>query len=92
MRIRARHIHAAETLFDNIVGYLMNIFFVVVIYNWIFGYGITMTDNVLGGFLFFLIAWARKYTIRRWSNKIIKNLYAKYKAQEDAEFQEQAGA
>jgi hypothetical protein len=92
MRLRARHVHAAETLFDNVVGYLMNVFLVVVVYNWIYGYGISLTDNVVGGIIFFIIAWARKYTIRRWANSFIKKLYDKYKAQEDAELQEQAGA
>lgn len=87
MRLRARHVHAAETFFDNVVGYLMNVFLVVVVYNWIFGYGISLSDNVLGGVIFFIIAWARKYTIRRWSNGFIKKLYEKYKAQEDAELQ-----
>lgn len=85
MRLRARHVHAAETFFDNVVGYLMNVFLVVVVYNWIFGYGISLSDNILGGVIFFIIAWARKYTIRRWSNAFIMKLYAKYKAQEDAE-------
>ena len=91
MRIRARHVHAAETFFDNVVGYLMNVVMVVIVYNGIFGYGITLSDNVLGGVIFFIVAWARKYTIRRWSNNIIAKLYAKYKAQEDAGLQEQTG-
>lgn len=92
MRLRARHVHAAETFFDNVVGYLMNVFLVIVVYNWIFGYDISLSDNVLGGVIFFLIAWARKYTIRRWSNNFIKKLYEKYKAQEDAEkLQKQTG-
>ena len=92
MRIRARHIHAAETLFDNIVGLAINFVLVLVVYNWWLGNNISLSDNVVGSVVFFLVAWARKYTIRRWSNNIIQRVYDKRKAQEDAELQEQAGA
>jgi len=93
MRIRARHVHAFETLFDNAVGYLMNVGLVWMFYVWLLGHEITMTENLSVGVAMFFIAWARKYTIRRWSNKFIGNLYEKYKAEEDAaQIQEQTGA
>jgi len=92
MRIRARHVHAFETLFDNVVGYAMNVGLVWLFYVWLLGHEITMTENLGVGVAMFIIAWARKYSIRRWSNNFIGNLYERYKAEEDAaQLQEQAG-
>lgn len=89
MRIRARHIHLIETLIDNILGYLINFLMVAVIWNGIFDYNITLFDNALGGLLFFVVGWVRKYYVRRTSSNFIKKLYEKY--QDDAELQEQTG-
>lgn len=91
MRIRARHVHAFEGFLDNVIGLLINYVAIILIYNAMFGHDIKLTENVIGGFIMFWIAWARKYTIRRWANSFIEKLYAKYKAQEDAQLQEQVG-
>jgi len=89
MRIRARHVHAAEGLLDNVIGFAINYCAVLFIYNGIYGHEIKLDENFIGGFIMFWIAWARKYTIRRWANGFIDRLYTKYK--EDAKLQEQAG-
>lgn len=92
MRIRARHVHAFEGFLDNVIGLAINFAAVLLIYNGMFGHNIQLSENVVGGFIMFWIAWVRKYTIRRWANRYIEKLYAEYKAQEDAEkLQKQAG-
>jgi hypothetical protein len=90
MRIRARHIHALEALLDNFVGLAINFFLIFLVYNWWLGHEISVSDNLLGSIVFFIVAWIRKYTLRRWSSNLIGRIYARRKAQEDAELQEQA--
>lgn len=91
MRIRARHVHAFEGFIDNVIGLAINFFAILFIYNGMFGHSIQISENIVGGFIMFWVAWARKYTIRRWANNFIDRLYTKYKAAEDAELQEQTG-
>ncbi len=83
-RIRARHIHAAEGFFDNVVGFIQNWIAILLIYNGLFGHDISLLENTGGGIIIFLISWARKYYIRRKGNSFIKRLYAKYELQEQA--------
>ena len=78
MRIRARHVHAFETFLDNVVGWIINVWAIILIYNGMFGHNIQWNENFVGGGIMFFVAWARKYTIRRWANRFIDNLYAKY--------------
>jgi hypothetical protein len=93
MRIRARHVHAFEGFLDNVIGLAINFAAVLLIYNGIFDHKISVGENVVGGFIMFWVAWARKYTIRRWANQFIDKLYKRYKAEEDAaQIQEQTGA
>lgn len=92
MRLRARHIHALEALTDNIIGWLINFGLVFVVYNWWLGQDISVSENIVGSSVFFVVAWIRKYTLRRWSSNTIQKIYDNRKAQEDAELQEQAGA
>lgn len=73
--MRARRWHAIETLLDNILGYVINFFLIFVIYNWVFGHSIEVSQNLAGGVIFFFVAWARKYTLRRIFSSIIKKQY-----------------
>lgn len=73
--VRARYIHHFEVLFDNVVGYAINFLGIMLIFNWWLGHNITLNDNLLGGIGFFIIAYARKYTIRRWFSNFINKLY-----------------
>lgn len=75
-RIRARYIHHVEVITDNIVGYCINVVAVMVIFNWLLGNNIPIGDNLMGGILFFMLAYARKYTIRRWFSNFIDRLYS----------------
>ena len=92
MRLRVPHIHAIEAISDNIIGWLINFGLVFLVYNMWLGQDISISENVLGSTVFFIVAFARKYTLRRWFNRFIANLVEKRQAQEDAELQEQAGA
>lgn len=74
-KIRARYIHAFETFSENLVGYFMNLFLVVALYNWWLGYGIAIQENIVVGLIIFLLSWARKYIWRRSFNLWIKKLY-----------------
>ena len=76
MRLRARHVHAAETFFDNVVGLAINFGLVFVVYNWMLGQDISVGENLVGSTVFFFVAWARKYTIRRWSSNLIQRIFA----------------
>ena len=62
----------------------MNVGLVWLFYVALLGHDITMSENLGVGVAMFIIAWARKYTIRRWSNQFIGDLYKRYKAEEDA--------
>jgi len=92
MRLRARHIHALEAFTDNMVGWLINFGLVFLVYNMWLGQDISMSENIIGSSVFFVVAWIRKYTLRRWSSNFIQRMYDKRKAQDDAELQEQTGA
>jgi len=92
MRIRARYIHHVEVATDILVGFAINYGLIFVVYNWMLGHDISYSDNFLGGLVFMAVAYARKYTIRRWFSNWIGRIYAEQKAQEDAEqLQEQTG-
>ena len=77
--MRARHIHALEALVDNIVGYVISVGVAVIVFNHWLGYDITLGDNMTAGAAFFVVAFIRKYTIRRLSSNIIERMYAKRK-------------
>lgn len=76
MRLRARHVHHIEALTDNVIGYLLNIVTSAIVFNWIVGIDLPLKENAQAGVWFFLVAYARKYTVRRWFNGMIKKLYA----------------
>lgn len=66
-----------ETFTENTIGYLINILTTIVVFNMMLGYQITLEDNLYAGVFFFLIAWVRKYFIRRafsnWISRIYRN-------------------
>ncbi len=82
--------HHGEILVDNIIGMFVNFFLVFLIYNWWQGQDITVAENLWGTAAFFVAAYIRKYTIRRWTSNGIGKLYD-LKDRIDAEVQEQAG-
>lgn len=88
MRIRARHVHAFEGFIDNVVGWFINFAAIIFIFNGMYGHDIQLNENIVAGTIMFFIAWARKYTIRRYFNSVIDKLYKRYKA--DAKLQVQA--
>jgi len=77
MRLRARHIHHLETLTDNIVGYAINIAATALLFNAWLGHNIPLEDNLLAGVGFFIVAYVRKYTLRRWFSAWIQRIYDK---------------
>ena len=91
MRIRARHVHAVETLIDNVVGLAINFAISLFVFNHILGQDISLSENGVVSVVMFIIAYIRKYTLRRWSSNLIGRIYEDRKAQEDAELQKQAG-
>ena len=88
--VRARHMHHGEVFFDNVIGAVINFFLVFLIYNMWQGQDITWNQNTWGTLAFFVFAYIRKYTIRRWTSDGIGKLYD-LKDRIDAEVQEQAG-
>lgn len=91
VRIRARHMHAIEGFVDNSIGLILNYLAIILIYNALFGHDIKFSENVVGGVIMFFIAWARKYTIRRWFSAWIGRIYERRKKAEDNEIQKQTG-
>lgn len=77
MRIRARYLHHLEVQTDIVVGYLINVFLFVVVYNWMMGHDVKLWENATGGLIFMAVAYVRKYTIRRWFSNWIKRVYEK---------------
>lgn len=79
MRIRARHIHHLEVFTDNVTGYIINIGATALLFNAWLGYNVSLTDNMLAGVGFFIVAYVRKYTLRRWFSAWIQRIYDKRK-------------
>lgn len=65
-----------EALFNIAVGYWINF-----LGNWLilplFGFNVTLTQNLLIGVLFTFISVARQYVIRRWFNERLQNAAAR---------------
>jgi hypothetical protein len=77
MRVRARHIHHIEALTDNVIGLAINFTLTLLVFNLWLGHHITMSDNALGSIVFFIVAYIRKYTLRRWFSDWIGRIYEK---------------
>jgi hypothetical protein len=75
MRIRARHIHAVEALADNIIGLAINFWVSQLFLVHVLGIPFTYSQNAALSAVMFVIAYIRKYTIRRYSNRVIQKIY-----------------
>jgi hypothetical protein len=88
--VRARYVHHFEAFTDNVVGLGINFVLVMLVYNMWLGQDISINENIKGSLAFFVAAYIRKYTIRRWTSHAIGKLYD-LKDRIDAEVQEQTG-
>ena len=74
MKIRARYLHAAESMTNVIVGYLINLGLVYSLLHWL-GFDITLGENAAMGIVIAMVAFLRGYVIRRMYNNIIEKVY-----------------
>ena len=74
MKIRARYLHAAESMTNVIVGYLINLGLVYVLLHWL-GFDITLGQNAAMGMVIAMVAFLRGYVIRRIYNNLITKVY-----------------
>ena len=74
IKLRARHLHAAESMANVIVGYLTNLVLVYFIMH-AMGFNIKLIENASMGLIIAVVAFLRGYLIRRVFNKIIKGVY-----------------
>jgi uncharacterized protein YacL len=75
MRIRARHIHAIETLVDNVLGLVINFWVSQLFLVHVLNIPFTYTQNAALSAVMFVIAYIRKYTLRRYSSGLIQKIY-----------------
>ena len=74
LRLRARYLHAAESMANVIVGYLMNLVLVYVLLHAL-GYNIALLENAGMGLVIACVAFLRGYIIRRFFNGIVQKVY-----------------
>ena len=74
LKIRARYLHAAESMTNVIVGYLINLGLVYSLLHWL-GFDITLGENAAMGIVIAMVAFLRGYVIRRMYNNIIEKVY-----------------
>ena len=74
MKIRARYLHAAESMTNVIVGYLINLGLVYGLLHWI-GFEITLGQNAAIGVIIAMVSFLRGYVVRRVYNNIINRVY-----------------
>ena len=74
MKIRARYLHAAESMTNVIVGYLINLGLVYVLLHWL-GFDISLSQNAAMGMVIAMVAFLRGYVIRRIYNNLITKVY-----------------
>ena len=75
MRIRARHLHLAESLANVIIGYIINLVLIHVLLHWL-GYPIQLNENAQMGAVVVAVSFARGYCLRRVFNKIVGKVYS----------------
>jgi len=76
MKLRARHIHHIETLTDNILGLVINFGVTLAVFNVWLGQDVTVSQNLQVSLVCFVMAYARKFTLRRWFSAWIGRVYA----------------
>jgi len=74
LKIRARYLHAAESMTNVVVGYLINLGLVYGLLHWL-GFDITLSQNAAMGIVIAMVAFLRGYVIRRMYNNIVKKVY-----------------
>ena len=74
MKIRARYLHALESMTNVVVGYAINLVLVYSILHFL-GFNITLKDNATMGVIIAVVAFIRGYTIRRVFNRIVNRVY-----------------
>lgn len=74
MKIRARYLHAAESMTNVVVGYLINLGLVYGLLHWL-GFNITLGQNATMGLFIAVVAFLRGYVVRRFYNKLIGKVY-----------------
>ena len=74
MNIRARYLHAAESMTNVVVGYFINLFLVWYLLHWL-GFEITLGENAAMGILIAVVAFCRGYVVRRFYNNLIERVY-----------------
>lgn len=51
------------------IGYVLNFGLNLLVFNAVFNYHVSLTDNVLIGLIYTAFSLVRQYVIRRWFNK-----------------------
>ena len=74
MKIRARYFHAAESMTNVVVGYLINLVLVYSILHFL-GFNIALKDNATMGVIVALVSFMRGYIIRRIFNDVVRKAY-----------------
>ena len=74
MKIRARYLHALESMTNVVIGYAINLVLVYTILHFL-GYNIALKDNASMGVIVAMVAFMRGYTIRRMFNRIVNKVY-----------------
>jgi uncharacterized membrane protein len=74
MKMRARYFHAAESMTNVVVGYLINLVLVYSILHFL-GFNIALKDNATMGVIVALVSFMRGYIIRRIFNDVVRKAY-----------------
>ena len=74
MKIRARYLHALESMTNVVVGYAINLVLGYSILHFL-GFNITLKDNATMGVIIALVSFLRGYMIRRIFNRIVNKVY-----------------
>ena len=74
MKMRARYFHAAESMTNVVVGYLINLVLVYSILHFL-GFNIALKDNATMGVIVALVSFMRGYIIRRIFNNVVRKAY-----------------
>ena len=75
MRLRARHLHLAESLANVVIGYFINLILIHVLLHWL-GYPIQLNENAQMGAIVVAASFIRGYCLRRIFNRIVGQVYA----------------
>jgi len=74
MKMRARYFHAAESMTNVVIGYLINLVLVYFLLH-LLGYNIALAENAGMGIAVACVAFLRGYIIRRIFNDVVRRAY-----------------